>query len=91
MPPTAMRASHRRPGGAQERTQGFQERIHESYKLAAKGTATKSASSLTKSASASRNISGSYWGQIDQLEQQQFDLRRDAISRLEDFIYRHAS
>ncbi len=36
-----------------------------------------------------KNISSSYQGQIDALDQQQFDLRRDAIARLESFIFRH--
>ncbi len=36
-----------------------------------------------------KTIANSYQGQIDALDQAQFDLRRDAIARLESFIFRH--
>lgn len=36
-----------------------------------------------------RSLANTYQTQIDKLEQEQFDLRRDAIARLEGFIFRH--
>ncbi len=34
-------------------------------------------------------VANTYQSQIDKLDQEQFDLRRDAIARLEGFIFRH--
>jgi tetratricopeptide (TPR) repeat protein len=63
---------------------------YEAYRLAAKEYRDEVREFIGKEVrQRQNNISASYQGQIDQLEQQQFDLRRDAISRLEDFIYRH--
>ncbi|MBI5608278.1 MAG: tetratricopeptide repeat protein [Deltaproteobacteria bacterium] len=36
-----------------------------------------------------KTLAAGYQAQIDKLDQEQFDLRREAIARLESFIYRH--
>ncbi|MSP90291.1 MAG: tetratricopeptide repeat protein [Myxococcales bacterium] len=63
---------------------------YEGYRLAAKEYRDEVREFISKEVrQRQQNIASSYQGQTDQLEQQQFDLRRDAIARLEDFIFRH--
>jgi tetratricopeptide (TPR) repeat protein len=66
------------------------EAAYEHYRIAAKEYRDEVREFIAREVgSRQKNISSSYQGQIDGLDQQQFDLRRDAIARLESFIYRH--
>ena len=66
------------------------EAAYESYRVAAKEYRDEVREFIAKEVGTrQKNVSASYQGQIDAMESAQFDLRRDAIARLESFIFRH--
>lgn len=62
----------------------------EAYKLAAKEFRDEVREFIAREVSSrQKSVSSGYQSQIDALDKQQFDLRREAIARLESFIFRH--
>ena len=73
-----------------KREQKTFEAAYEHYRVAAKEYRDEVREFIAGEISTRQKIvRDGYKGQIDALEQQQFDLRRDAIARLELFVSRH--
>ncbi len=63
---------------------------YEQFKNAAQEYQKEVKEYITKEVQAlQKTVASGYQGQIDKLDQEQFDLRREAIARLETFIFRH--
>ncbi len=76
------------PRMAQERKQF--ETAYETFKKAASEYQTEVKEYISGQVTGKqRTLAAGYQAQIDKLDQEQFDLRREAIARLESFIYRH--